>query len=175
MVPHKQSGEQPRWRQNTCSAPSKTKAQLLSLSRRVLGTCVGTRLVGLVCCAPQQAPLPSVLHTSPEWHRVGGAPTYGEGDVLVSKLFPQFLHKPLPDIFFLSRGNNMTLAGVPPGRRGGQCPPPHPFGVRTLSSSENSIRSSWLQLLPIGDTFNIPLRNSMNVPLCGGQAGSRGA
>lgn len=35
----------------------------------------------------------------------------------------------------------------------------------TLSSSENSIRSSRVQLRPMGETFSMPFRNSMNVPL----------
>lgn len=38
-------------------------------------------------------------------------------------------------------------------------------GPCTLSSSENSIRSSGVQLRPMGEMFNIPLRNSMKVPL----------
>lgn len=38
-------------------------------------------------------------------------------------------------------------------------------GPSTLSSSENSIRSSGVQLRPMGEMFSIPLRNSMKVPL----------
>lgn len=40
----------------------------------------------------------------------------------------------------------------------------------TLSSSENSIRSSGVQLRPMGEMFSIPLRNSMKVPLCVGKS-----
>lgn len=39
--------------------------------------------------------------------------------------------------------------------------------VNTLSSSKNSVLSSCVQLRPMGETFNMPLRNSMNVPLRG--------
>lgn len=42
-----------------------------------------------------------------------------------------------------------------------------PNAACTLSSSENSIRSSGVQLRPMGEMFSIPLRNSMKVPLCG--------
>lgn len=35
----------------------------------------------------------------------------------------------------------------------------------TLSSSENSIRSSRVQLRPMGEMFSMPFRNSMKVPL----------
>lgn len=42
-------------------------------------------------------------------------------------------------------------------------------GPCTLSSSENSIRSSGVQLRPMGEMFSIPLRNSMKVPLCVGK------
>lgn len=35
----------------------------------------------------------------------------------------------------------------------------------TLSYCSNSTRSSWLQFRPMGDTFNMPMRNSMKVPL----------
>lgn len=48
--------------------------------------------------------------------------------------------------------------------KGNSEPKPNPC---TLSSSENSIRSSSVQLLPMGEMFSIPLRNSMKVPLCG--------
>ena len=37
--------------------------------------------------------------------------------------------------------------------------------VVTLSYFSNSSLSSWLQFRPIGDTFSMPLRNSINVPL----------
>ena len=37
--------------------------------------------------------------------------------------------------------------------------------VYTLSYFSNSSLSAWLQFLPIGETFSIPLRNSKNVPL----------
>lgn len=35
----------------------------------------------------------------------------------------------------------------------------------TLSSSENSILSSRVQLRPMGEMFSMPFRNSMKVPL----------
>nr|APU87392.1 phosphomannomutase [Cyamopsis tetragonoloba] len=37
--------------------------------------------------------------------------------------------------------------------------------MRMLSYFSNSYLSSWLQFHPIGETFSIPLRNSINVPL----------
>lgn len=44
----------------------------------------------------------------------------------------------------------------------------------TLSSSENSIRSSRVQLRPMGEMFSMPFRNSMKVPLEMMGVGSQG-
>lgn len=41
----------------------------------------------------------------------------------------------------------------------------------TLSSSENSMRSSRVQLRPMGEMFSMPFRNSMKVPLVGAGRG----
>ena len=49
------------------------------------------------------------------------------------------------------------------------------MGGGTLSSSENSIRSSRVQLRPMGEMFSMPFRNSMKVPLeARGQVEGRG-